>query len=268
MFPDRRRNLHGRGMALLDPSRDGDSIMCSTLAKCTGLYYIVRPDTAKVCGRNAAHLVTMVLVTFTTVCLSLYPIGLYRWANDTTQLTLQVAVYGNFLFGAYKGYTIVRRSRDIWTCMDVTRVGFARCPVDARPARTGHLRECRAVSSAFTRWFAVVNYCILFLWSTFPFVVRGAYIHVRNHDGSFSSYRFNPYNMYFFVSSDTYNRWHHAFHLIEWLFGLCFVVSMILFDTFMVTLCVAITGQLKVIDDAFKGLGHATNVGRKCAKSI
>ncbi|XP_025420743.1 uncharacterized protein LOC112690858, partial [Sipha flava] len=243
---------------LLNPSNDGDSIVCPTLAKCTGLYYIVRPDTATVCGRNASHVVAAVMIAFTAACLSLYPVGLYRWANDTTQLTIQVALYSNFLFGAYKSYMVVRRSRDIWTCMDVTRAGFALGHHGRydRPA-TGHLHRCRAVSSAFTRWFSVVNYSILFLWSTIPFMAGDAYIHVRNHDGTFSSYRVNPYNMYFFVSSDTYNQWHLVFHLLESLFGLCFVMSMILFDTFMVTLCVTIAGQLKVIGDDFKGLGHS-----------
>lgn len=255
-FPGRRPP---REMVLY-PSDDGDSIISPTLAKCTGLYYIVRPDAATVCGWNVAHAVATAMITVTGVCLSLYPVGLYRWSSDTTQLMLQVALYTNFLFSAYKGYTMVRRSRDIWTCMDATRTGFAHVPADRRRGPVaGHLCECRAASSAFTRWFAVVNYCILFLWSSFPFLLRDAYIDVRNHDGTFSSYHFNPFNMYFFVSSGTYNRWHHTFHLIEWLFGLCFVVFMVLFDTFMVTLCVAITCQLKVIDDAFTRLGHASD---------
>lgn len=46
------------------------------------------------------------------------------------------------------------------------------------------------------------------------------------------------------------------FFVIEWLNGLCFVLSMVMFDTFMVTLCTAITGQLNVIAEAYKRLAH------------
>lgn len=59
-----------------------------------------------------------------------------------------------------------------------------------------------------------------------------------------------------FYKTLNYNRWHHVFHVVEWLNGLCFVLSMVMFDTFMVTLCTAITGQLKVVAEAYKRLAH------------
>lgn len=46
------------------------------------------------------------------------------------------------------------------------------------------------------------------------------------------------------------------FHLLEFLIGLCFVHSMVMFDTFMVTLCIAITGQLNMIATAYENFAH------------
>lgn len=229
--------------------------MSSLMAKCSGLHYVVEPDGATVGGRNAVHAAVMVMIAFTAACLSLCPFGLYYWANDVTQCIIQLIIIGNFSFGCFKAFTVVRHSADIRRCLDVTRFDFV--PGAMSDSDSAHyFRACRDASSTFTGWFAASSHFVLLVWTLLPFVVVGKQVRIENRDGSSSNYHFNPYNMYFLVSSETYNEWHLVFHLVEWAFGMCFVLFMVLFDTFMVTLCIAITCQMRGIADAYRKLGH------------
>ncbi|VVC44361.1 Olfactory receptor, insect [Cinara cedri] len=252
---------------MLDVSKAENYVLSPVLAKYTGLYHIINPDCPRLGGLNISHLMAAVSVAFTVTCLACCPIGFYHWANDTTQLVLQMTAFTNFLLGCYKTVTIVRHSDDIRTLLDVTRIDFV--STDRQSFRA--LRECRAVSSTFIVWFAAFNYCVLLAWTLLPMVVNDKHVWVKNRDGTFSSYQLNPFNMFFLVSSDTYNRWHIAFHVVELLLGLCFALSLILFDTFMVIMCFSVTSQLKLIADSYENLGHAEiydhGSGKKNAKA-
>nr|UMT69233.1 odorant receptor 42 [Myzus persicae] len=240
---------------MLNYSKDEDCIMSSLMAKCTGLHYVIDPKSPKLGGHNVFHLTIMAMIAFTVACVSLCPFGLYHWANDMTQCLIQLMIIGNFSFGCFKAYMIVRHSDDIRRSLDVTRFDFVSSAI-ADPDSARFFRRCRNVSATFTGWFAAINHFVLMLWTLLPFVIDSNKVEVKNRDGSFSYYHFNPYNLYFLVSSETYNEWHLVFHLIEWMFGLIFILVMILFDTWMVTLCIAITCQMKGIADAYRKLGH------------
>lgn len=104
----------------------------------------------------------------------------------------------------FKMYRLFMHADDVRACLDITRIGFVRFGDNDDD---GMLQMRRVLSYRFTRWFAVCNYCILFMWSALPFLVGSEQrVLVRNLDGSIDSYRCNPYNMYFAVSADTYNR--------------------------------------------------------------
>lgn len=251
---------------MLNSSGDDDNCTMSTLmAKCTGLYYVIDPNCVKLGGHNVFHVIVMLMIAFTVACLSLCPFGLYDWSNDVTQCILQIMIMINFSFGCFKAYMIVRHSDDIRRCLDVTRFDFVSC-APADPDTTRILQKCRNVTSMFTGWFAATSHFVLLVWTLLPFFIVGAHVEIKNRDGSFSYYHFNPYNMYFLVSSETYNEWHLFFHFVEWMFGMCFVLFMVLFDTFMVTLCVTITCQMRGIADAYKKLGHGRRTTTAASK--
>lgn len=186
-------------------------IMSSALAKFTGLYYVVDAEGGAKSGRrNAARAVVVTLIAFVAGCLALCPFGIYHWSNDPTQLILQFVIFGNFSFGCFKAYRLVRHADDVRACVELACIDFARFggdePGGARDADRTFLRSGRAASTWFARCFAVCNYGILFAWSALPFVVGDQRVTVRNRDGSTADYRCNPFNMYFAVSADTYNR--------------------------------------------------------------
>ncbi|XP_029342460.1 uncharacterized protein LOC107882864 [Acyrthosiphon pisum] len=238
------------------PNSSEECVMSSSMAKCTGLHYIIDPEGPTVGGHNVFHVTVMVMIGFTVVCLSMCPFGLYYWANDVTQCIFLLITIVNFSFGCFKAFTLVRHSDDICRCLDVTRFDFSSGAIMSDPDSARFFRKCRDASSTFTGWFAASSHFVLLVWTLLPFVVVGKGVEINNRDGSTSYYHFNPYNMYFLVSSETYNRLHLVFHLVEWAFGLCFVLIMVAFDTFMVTLCVAITCQMRGIGNAYSKLGH------------
>lgn len=232
-------------------SNDENYIMSRNLAKLTLLYQIINPNCTKLSGRNVFQIFIMALIIFTMICMCICLFGLYYWANDTTQFILQLVILSNFSFGCFKVFTIIRHSEDIWRCKEVTRIDFVSTDVQS----VDYLKTCRDIASTFTCWFAVINFSILFVWALVPILMKGKYVDVKNRDNTYSNYLFSPFNMFFLVSNDTYNNWHIVFHIIEMLNGMCFVQFMIVFDTFMVSFCVAITAQLKVIATAYKDLG-------------
>jgi len=234
-------------------SGDQNVIMSLALSKITGLYYIINPDAVKLGGRNVYHVIVTAMIAFTVCCLCLTLFGAYRWMNDTTQLTLQFVVLSNFSLGSFKAFTMVRHARDIRECLSVARI--ERVGSVAQESADS-VRRCRDVTSTFIKWFTTVNYCVLITWTVLPFLTEGIRLEVKNRDGSFNEYHSNPFNMYFLVPSDTYNRLHVVFHVLESLVGFGFVLFMVLFDTFMVAWCVTITGQLRIIAAAYEKLGY------------
>lgn len=184
-----------------------DYAMSPALAKFTGLYYVVDPKPGR--RRDAARAVAVALIAFAAGCLTLCPFGIYRWSNDVTQLIIQFVILGNFSFGCYKAYRLVRRADDVRRCVEIARVDLAHLGEDGTSGDAdGYLRSGRRASSRFVRWFALYNYGVLFAWTALPFAVGGDQrVMIRNRDGTTTGYRCNPYNMYFAVSADTYNRW-------------------------------------------------------------
>lgn len=89
------------------PSTDrGEYILSAALAKFIGLYYVVSADDDGCDGRAGrgwtgyvARAVFVSLIVITAICLSLCPLGVYHWSNDTTQFILQFVIFGNFSFG-------------------------------------------------------------------------------------------------------------------------------------------------------------------------
>lgn len=236
-------------------SNDENFIISPVLTKFTFLYQIVDDNCSRLLGRNVFHVTGTIMIAYTVFLVILGTSGLYYWANDTTQFAMNLVVLGSFLFGSFKLFVIIGRWKDVRRCMKLARMDFVFADSQSTTARHT-LQTHRALSSKFIVWFMVINYFVLFTWSVLPFLFSGKHVEIKNLDGSHSKYRFSAMNLYFLVSDETYNLYHLTFHLLELLIALFFLQSMVLFDTFMVTMGITIIGQLRVISDAYKRLGQ------------
>lgn len=233
-------------------ANDEKFIISPILTKFTFLYQMIDTNCIKIGGHNVFHIIGIIMVIFTSFFISIGIFGLYYWVNDSTQFTMYFVMLVSFSFGCFKLFIIITRWNEIRGCMEITRIDFVSTNCESKNSLHTH----RKISSKFICWFIVVNYCVLLTWTILPLLINGVYIEVKNLDGSYSKYRFNTCNMYFLVSSETYNLHYIVFNLFESLIGLFFLLSMVLFDTFMVTMSIAIIGQLEVIANAYKNLGR------------
>jgi len=81
-------------------------------------------------------------------------------------------------------------------------------------------------------------------------------LQIKNHEGLVRNYRYNLFNLYLFVSEDTYNANYYIFYIVEGWGIVSLLTSFFVFDVVLVTLCLAITCQMQMICTAFESVGH------------
>lgn len=226
------------------------------LATYTGLYQMIDPPSKTVLGNNVYHVSVIAYVGFVTVLLMLIPVGLYCWANDTNQFFMGLILFVNYFFAIYKVLTIIRNSRKIWDCVEVTRVDFL---TSYARYRTEALKKCSTRSLQITYVYSVCCYTLLVLWYMIPFAVRNTHVTVRYRDGTYCDYRLNVHNLYVPVSSQTYNEYFTCFYVLEVAFGFCYIAFTVMFDNFVVSMCLAISSQIETVAEAFESLGYKLN---------
>jgi len=82
------------------------------------------------------------------------------------------------------------------------------------------------------------------------------YITGQKSRGSVGFYRQNVMNFYLIVSDETYNANYNTFYIFEALYLTTLVMSFLIFDIVLVTLCIALCSQMQMICSAFKSVGH------------
>jgi len=84
----------------------------------------------------------------------------------------------------------------------------------------------------------------------------GELITIKNHDGTSSKYHQNMLNFYLIVSDDTYNAHYNTFNIVEAFSVVSLSILFLIFDVLLMTLCLAMYGQMQVICFAFQSVGH------------
>lgn len=226
------------------------------LAKCFGLYQILDPRTVKIFGYNAYHVGTVALAMYGSfMSMVLCVNGWHSWTHgDTTSSVMYFMMAENGFYVVYKMMTLVRYSRQVWRFLAVTRFDFTSLHrrSNGRVFGIGRARSLR-----LTNVLAVLLMGE-FTWYVFcPLLLYGTYVPVKNSDGSTSSYRLNIFNAYLPVSADKYNEYFFAFYTAEMVFYVFFSFSWLIFDSFIITCCLAVTFQLAMVCESFESLGHS-----------
>lgn len=225
------------------------------LASYTGLHQMIHPSsgTRKVLGYNVYHVFVMAYMVFVAITLALIPIGMYLWDNDIGQIAMGLILLGNYAFSIYKVVIVMRNSREIWDCVRVTRFDFLS---SYGGYRTDVLKLCSIRSNRITYTYSVCCYAVLVLWYMTPFMLRNSKITIKYRDGTYHNYRMNVHNLYVPVSSSTYNEYFLCFYVLEVMFGLCYIFFSVMFENYVVSMCLAISSQVETIGKAFESLGH------------
>ncbi|XP_029348644.1 uncharacterized protein LOC107883037 [Acyrthosiphon pisum] len=223
------------------------------LARLTGLYQMLDPDTIKCRGRNIYHVVmSCVLLYMCLISMILMISGVYYW---TVNIPISIDYFWKSVstfYTIYKTSIIIRHSNDIWNCLSITRLDFTTFSNRNRQV----LDRWRERLSWLTTIYAIIYTMSVVSYLVFTLVFNEGKTPVKNHDGSIGYYRQNVMNFYLMVSDETYNAHYYKFYFIEALFAAFMGFFFFIFDFLLVTLCFSMCCQMRIVCSAFESVGH------------
>ncbi|XP_060878102.1 odorant receptor 46a-like isoform X2 [Metopolophium dirhodum] len=240
---------------MMDIRDDQNLVFNITLAKFTGLYQMLNPQTIRCRGLNVHHFIMAFIVLYVCVIGMILTVsGVYYW-TDNMPLSIDYIWKGITCMSMfYPMCVIVHYSNAIWDCLSITCYGFTSHSLrDRHNCIQNHWRE-RSV--LFTTTLTVLYFTSVTMFLVSSLSLSNVILLVKNHDGSVGNYRHNIFNLYLFVSDDTYNAHYTMFYVVEALGVLSFLITLYVFDFLLVTLCLAIRCQMQMVCTAFESVGH------------
>lgn len=238
----------------MDTLEEKNHVFNVRLAKLIGLYQILDPGTVKCRGKNIYHIIVALIVLYSCIVSMILNVsGLYYF---TSNMYLSVDFFWKaecVMLICYKMWIIVHHSNDFWNCLSITRYSFTSfCHQD----RHKILEVCRKRSVLLTTVFTIAYLSSIIFYISSTLVCSNELITIKNRDGSFMQYRLNVFNFYLIVSDSTYNSHYNTFYIVEAFSIISLAMLFIIFDVLLVTLCLAVCCQMKMVCIAFKSLGH------------
>lgn len=227
-------------------------ITAMKLTAYTGLYQIINPESPKIFNYNVYHVFVVMYLGFIAIMLATIPLGLYHWANDRSQFTMGLILLVNYFFSCCKIITIIKNWKKIWECLDVTRIDFMKYKKHDLSILNNYMIRAFKITYSY-RTFC---YILLIIFYLIPHVLINVRMTIKQRDGSYWNYRINVHNLYMPVLVETYNTYFSYFYVIEVAFGFCYIVFTVMFDNYLVSMSLAISGHIETISNSFLSLGY------------
>lgn len=222
--------------------------------KITGLYQLLNPNTSKLFGRNINFykLCGLISVLYLALVLVMCNISIYYSLNDFAEVVKYIMLIIATLFALIKMYFIIRNSDVLWKFIEFTSIDLL--------SYSGHQRailvDARTISMKVSKFIISVWIIVITIWILSPIIISGNYINVKSKNATCNRYRYNMLNLLFPVSDQFYNDNFKLFYLLETVALIFYGYSMISFDYLMISMCIAISYQLKMIAKSYSTLGY------------
>lgn len=217
------------------------------LMKLMGLYQILNPNTAKVCGNNpfrvAGTAATLYLSAMYALCASSLYSSLTHSAGAVVNSALMFLITS---FTLIKLYFIFRHADALWQFVGFSSVDFL--------TYGGHRRDALAAARTVS---VAVTYAFALLWGTVS--TSSALSPILRPAESDGRYRGNVLNFVYPVSDELYNDNFAVFYSIETTALACYVYTMVVYDCLVISAAVVVAFQLKTIASSYSDLGHAAD---------
>nr|UMT69239.1 odorant receptor 53 [Myzus persicae] len=223
------------------------------LAKVTGLFQILDPRTTKFRGRNLYHIVMAIIMLYVCVISVILAISsLYYWPYSII-VSVDYGWKGLMtLFLVHKMWNVVYHSNGIWNCLSITRYDFT-----SHSLRNRHVLDSwRDRSVRITTIMTVAYSTSSIVFAASSLIFRDDIMTVKNPNGSVGNYRQNLFNLYLIVTDQTYNAHYDTFYIVEVLYTVFLSILFFMFDFILVTLCLAVTCQMQMVNVSFESAGH------------
>lgn len=240
----------------MDIGDERDYVYNVGLMKLTGLYQVLDfGTTTRLRGRKPYYVaIAFLLLYHFVVSVILLASVWYYWRDNLSSSIVYLFKTEVGFFTCYQIWIIIYHSDGIRNVLSITWYGFTSYGL---PNKREILDRWRVRSIRFTNLMTAVYVLggVSYVGSLLLF--RNVKKPLTNHDGTVGIYRENTVNLYLFVSAETYNSHFSAFYFAESFFIPSDVVIFIMFDTALVSLCLAICCQFQIVCASFESVGYA-----------
>lgn len=218
----------------------------------TGLYQLLNPNSSKLFGYNVFKLSGICQVLYLGLIILMCIVSIYYTVYDFTEVIKYMMLIIATFFALIKMYFIIRNSDALWKCMNFTSLNY----LSYRGHQKSILTEAQASSSMVTNTFTLVWMVGITVWILSPIIISENYLKVKSKDNTYNQYRYNMLNLIFPVTASFYNDNFHIFFFIETLALIFWGYSTMIFDNLVLSMCITIKYQLKMIALSYSELGH------------
>lgn len=228
------------------------SIVDVQLFKSIGLYRILGP----VQDNQHASKYRRVLITCVCVMLSVSATQLgamYFMLKDFERMAQIFMAVTISLTSCTKGYVLARQADRLWRILEMARYGFT---LSGR-RNPSELNRSRAMISSLGKTYALFSLYVFVVWMVSPFFIREP-LRVIHRDGTVAELRVSVQNLWTPLPDAVYNSMPYwiIIYSIESFIGMFNVLVFVMFDCYMMTVCLVFNAQFRSVTAAYQSLGN------------
>ncbi|XP_003241633.3 uncharacterized protein LOC100569439 [Acyrthosiphon pisum] len=229
-------------------------MMDTRLLKIIGFYQLFNPRSPKLFGYNIFKCIAAIQIFIFTMTLFGLIVSIYCCLSDIIEgmRCFWLCVIG--MVTIYKHSYIIYYSDIIWKCIQLTFAEGLSYKYYSRRIHENGRKKLELVLEFFiVLWF--VN--VLF-WILTPFAVKNSYTIVKGRNEIYH-YHLNIINVIYPVTDKFYNDNFTMFYTMECTIMFVWAHVTLIFDVFIIVICIATAYQLKAIEYSFNTLGNVKN---------
>lgn len=226
----------------------------TTFLNIIGFYQLFNPHSPKLFGYNIFKCIAAIQIFIFTMTLFGFIVSIYSCLSDVIERMrcFWLCVIG--MITIYKYIYIIGYSDIIWKCIQLTSAGGLSYKYYNRRIHENGRKKLEWVLTFFiVLW--IVN---VVFWISTPFVVKNSYTIVKGRNEIYH-YRLNIINIIYPVTDKFYNDNFTMFYTIECTIMFVWAHATLIYDVFIIVICIVTAYQLKAIENSFNTLGNVEN---------
>lgn len=239
-------------------------IINDQLMKLIGFYQLLDPNATAIYGCRICKLGGYTSVLFLIMNILMCNTSIYHCRYDFTVAVKYIMIMFAQFFTMIKMLFVITKSNVLWKFISFTSTDFL--------SYSGHqkciLMNARTKSMKISNMFTMFWIVFLALLILPPIIIKDNYLNIKSKESTLNQYRYNVLNLLFSVSTQFYNDNFNVFYLFEAISLTIYGYSMIIFDCMLISFCITISFQLKMIASSYKTIGYNHNNSDKIKSKL
>lgn len=234
------------------PRFEQNYIIHIRLMKITGLYKLLDSKTPKLYGYNIFKLGSILTILYLMLINIMYCMSIYYSRYDFTEVVKYISIFVATFYSMIKLCYLIKNSDAFFELLSFASIHFFSYCAYTESALIKVRKTSKIVSNTFTFiWIAIIM-----VWMLSPIMMKNNYMNVKTHNGTYEQYRYNMLNIIFPVTTKFYNDNFFVFYAIESILLIIYGYVMVIYDFLVVSACITIIYQLKLIRSSYRKLGY------------